>query len=37
MAKPKAGSSSSNKLSFNKKKFSGKHDKTEQNYRGQGR
>jgi hypothetical protein len=44
MAKPKAGSSSSNKLSFNKKKFSGKHrksknkhDRTEQNYRGQGR
>ena len=44
MTKPKAGSSSSNKLSFNKKKFSGKHrksknkhDKTDQNYMGQGR
>ena len=40
----KAGSSSSTKLSFNKKKFSGKHkksrnkhDKSEKNYRGQGR
>jgi hypothetical protein len=44
MAKSKGGSSSNNKLSFNKIKFSGKHkksknkhDRTEQNYRGQGR
>jgi hypothetical protein len=44
MAKPKSGSSSSTKLSFNKKKVSGKHkksrnkhDKSEKNYRGQGR
>lgn len=44
MAKPKSGSSSSTKVSFNKKKVSGKHkksrnkhDKTEKNYRGQGR
>ena len=44
MAKPKSGSSSSTKISFNKKKVSGKHrksrnkhDKSEKNYRGQGR
>ena len=44
MAKAKSGSSSSTKISFNKKKVSGKHkksrnkhDKTEKNYRGQGR
>ena len=37
MVKPKGGSSSSTKLSFNKKKFSGKHDRTERNYQGQGR
>jgi hypothetical protein len=44
MAKPKSGSSSSTKVSFNKKKVSGKHkksrnkhDRTEKNYRGQGR
>ena len=44
MAKPKGGSSSSTKLSFNKKKFSGKHkksrnkhDRTEKSYQGQGR
>jgi hypothetical protein len=44
MAKAKAGSSSSTKISFNKKKVSGKHrksrnkhDRTEKNYRGQGR
>ena len=44
MAKPKGGPSSSTKLSFNKKKFSGKHkksrnkhDRTEKNYQGQGR
>ena len=44
MAKSKAGSSSNTKLTFNKKKVSGrhrksrnKHDRTEKNYRGQGR
>ena len=44
MSKPKSGSSSSTKLSFNKKKVSGKHkksrnkhDRTEKTYRGQGR
>jgi hypothetical protein len=44
MSKPKGGSSSITKLSFNKKKFSGKHkksknkhDRTERNYQGQGR
>ena len=44
MTKPKAGSSSSIKISFNKKKVSGKHrksrnkhDRSEKNYRGQGR
>jgi hypothetical protein len=44
MAKSKAGSSSIAKISFNKKKVSGrhkksrnKHDRSEKNYRGQGR
>ena len=44
MTKPKAGSSSSTKISFNNKKVSGKHiksrnkhDRSEKNYRGQGR
>jgi hypothetical protein len=44
MTKPKSGSSSSTKLSFNKKKVSGKHkksrnkhDRKEKNYQGQGR
>ena len=44
MTKPKAGSSSITKISFNKKKVSGKHrksrnkhDRSEKNYRGQGR